>query len=107
MLNKIIASQASSTSSINKSDLEDIVKPIIDFCETVVPVLLSVVVALGAIWIILLCVKFSRADEPQEHDKAKKAIRNAVIGFILIFVLLIMIRVGAKILESWWSNYNY
>ncbi len=107
MLNKIIESQASSTSSISNTELQKIVQPIIDFCETVVPVLLGVVVAIGAIWIILLCVKFSRADEPQEHDKAKKAIRNAVIGFILIFVLLIMLRVGANILETWWSDYNY
>lgn len=93
--------------AITQNDLEKIVNPILQFCQVLVPVMLSVVGALGAIWVILLCVKFSRADEPQEHEKAKKALKNAIIGFVLIFILLIMLKVGLNIFEDWWRNYAY
>ena len=100
MFNTILAS------TISQGDLTKIVQPILDFCDTLTLVLLPVVGALAAIWIILLCVKFSKADEPQEHDKAKKAIKNAVIGFVLIFILLIMLKVGLPILQDWWEGYK-
>lgn len=93
--------------AITQNDLEKIVNPLLQFCQVLVPVMLAVVGALGSIWVILLCVKFSRADEPQEHEKAKKALKNAIIGFVLIFILLIMLRVGLNVFEDWWNNYAY
>lgn len=100
MFNSILA-------TVSENDMNKIVQPIIDFCGVLVPVLLAVVGALGGIWVILLCVKFSKADDPQEHEKAKKALKNAVIGFILIFILLIMLKVGLSIFTNWYENYNY
>lgn len=99
MLNTILA--------ITQSDLERIVNPIIQFCNVLIPVMLTVVGSLGAIWVILLCVKFARADEPQEHEKAKKALKNAIIGFVLIFILLIMLQVGLGVFKNWWAGYAY
>ncbi len=90
---------------MSQSDLVKIVQPILDICNVLVPVLLAVVGSLGAIYCILLGVKYARADEPQEHDKAKKALKNAIIGFVLIFVLLAMLKVGLAIFEPWWSTY--
>ena len=92
--------------AISESDLTKIVQPILDVCKVLVPVLLSVVGAVGAIYCILLGVKYARADEPQEHDKMKKALKNAIIGFVLIFVLLAMLQVGLIIFEQWWPNYG-
>ncbi len=90
---------------ISQNDLEKIVKPILDLCSVLVPVLLSVVGAVGMIYCILLGVKYARADEPQEHDKCKKALKNAIIGFVLIFVLLAMLQVGLSVFENWWESY--
>lgn len=87
--------------------LEKIVNPILEICNVLVPVLLAVVGSLGAIYCILLGVKYARADEPQEHDKAKKALKNAIIGFVLIFVLLAMLQLGITVFESWLSTYGY
>lgn len=84
-----------------------IIKPVLDVCNVLVPVLLSVVGAVGAIYCILLGVKYAKADDPQEHEKAKKGLKNAIIGFVLIFVLLIMLQVGLSIFTEWWSNYAY
>ena len=93
--------------AITTDQMNKIVAPITQFCSVLIPVLLTLVGSLGAIWVILLCVKFARADEPQEHEKAKKALKNAIIGFVLIFILLIMLQLGLNVFKDWWSNYQY
>lgn len=91
--------------AISQADLEKIVLPIIQICNTIIPVLIAVVVAIGGIYCIILGVKYAKADEPQEHEKAKNGLKNAIIGFVLIFVLLIMLKVGATVFIDFWSNY--
>lgn len=93
--------------ALSQAELAKVAQPVIDVCKVLVPVLLSVVGALGLIWCVLLGVKYAKAEDPQEHEKAKKALKNAIIGFVLIFVLLIMCQVGVTVFTNWWSNYNY
>ena len=52
---------------------------------------LTVVIALAAVYCIILGAKFAKAEEPQEREKAKAALKNAIIGFVLIFVLLVLL----------------
>lgn len=92
--------------AMSQADLNKIVAPVIEVCNSVVPILLAVVGAVGAIFCIILGVKYARADEPQEHEKAKQGLKNAIIGFVLIFILLIMLKVGVEIFTNYWSNYN-
>ncbi len=93
--------------AMSTSDMNKIIQPILDVSKVLVPALLAVVGALGAIYCILLGVKFARASEPQEHENAKKALQHAIVGFIIIFVLLIMLQVGVTIFTDWWQNYAY
>ena len=93
--------------AMSTSDMNKIIQPILDVSKVLVPALLAVVGALGAIYCILLGVKFARASEPQEHENAKKALQHAIVGFIIIFVLLIMLQVGVNIFTDWWQNYAY
>ena len=88
------------------SDLNSIVQPVLYLCTSLVPVLLGVVGAVGALWCILLGVKYAKADDPQEHEKAKKGLINAIVGFVLIFVLLIMLNIGVGVFTDWWSTYD-
>ena len=88
------------------NDLNTIIQPVLDLCNTLVPIMLAVVGAVGALWCILLGVKYAKADDPQEHEKAKKGLFNAIIGFVLIFVLLIMLNIGTDVLTDWWSEYD-
>ena len=88
------------------NDLNSIIQPVLDICNTLVPIMLAVVGAVGALWCILLGVKYAKADDPQEHEKAKKGLVNAIIGFVLIFVLLIMLNIGTNILTEWWRDYD-
>ena len=88
------------------SNLNSIVQPVLDICRSLIPIMLSVVGAVGALWCVLLGVKYAKADDPQEHEKAKKGLINAIIGFVLIFVLLIMLNIGTKVLTDWWATYD-
>ena len=88
------------------NDLNSIIQPVLDICNTLVPIMLAVVGAVGALWCILLGVKYAKADDPQEHEKAKKGLLNAIIGFVLIFVLLIMLNIGTDVFTEWWSTYD-
>jgi len=99
MVNTILA--------VAEKDLNQIVKPLLDVLGVVVPVLLGVVGALGAVWVIFLGVKYAKAEDPQEHDKAKQSLKNAIIGFVLIFVLLIALKIGVSIFTNWYKNYDY
>ena len=88
------------------NDMNSIVQPIIQICQSLVPVMLAVVGAVGALWCILLGVKYAKADDPQEHEKAKKGLINAIVGFVLIFVLLIMLNIGTSVFTEWWATYD-
>ena len=88
------------------NDLNSIIQPVLDICKTLVPIMLAVVGAVGALWCILLGVKYAKADDPQEHEKAKKGLINAIVGFVLIFVLLIMVKIGYNVFYQYWRGYN-
>lgn len=93
------------TLAITSGQLQKVAQPIIDVCNAVIPVLLGVVAALGTIWCIFLGVKYARAEDPQEHEKAKKGLKNSIIGFVLIFVLLLACKIGFDVLEQWYLSY--
>ena len=88
------------------SELNSIIQPVLELCQSLVPILLAVVSAVGGLWCILLGVKYAKADDPQEHEKAKKGLINAIVGFVLIFVLLVMLTIGTNVLTEWWAGYD-
>ena len=57
--------------------------------------------AVGTIYCIFLGVKFSKSDEQNSGEKAKKDLIGAVIGSLLIFVLIIALNIAVPILEDW------
>ena len=88
------------------NELKSIIQPVLDICNSLVPIMLLVVGSIGALWCILLGVKYAKADDPQEHEKAKKGLVNAIVGFVLIFILLIMLNIGTDVLIEWWKGYG-
>lgn len=85
----------------NDAKLEDVASPIVDLLSQVFNVLMLLVGAVGAIYCISLGVKFARAEEPQEREKAKSHLKNAIIGFVLIFVLVVALRIAIPNLSAW------
>ncbi|MDR2557977.1 MAG: pilin [Oscillospiraceae bacterium] len=85
-------------------DLTAVTAPITDLLETIFNIAIPLVGAVGAIFCIFLGLKLAKADEPQERDKAKGSLKNAIIGFVLIFVLVVVLRIGLPIMTEWAAN---
>ncbi len=86
------------TAAPNFSTVTD---PIIDLINALVGPAIAIVGALGAIFVIILGVKFAKAEEPQDREKAKSSLKNAIIGFVLIFVLLVALKAVIPIMQQW------
>ena len=83
------------------ADLSKVTSPIMGLLETVLNVMIPLVGAIGAIFCVFLGIKYSRAEEPQEREKAKQHLKSAIIGFVLIFVLIVALRIGLPIMIDW------
>ena len=89
----IFAASTEGTKAGTVPDFTEAVKPIVDFIN-----------ALAAIYCIILGAKFAKAEEPQEREKAKAALKNGIIGFVLIFVLLVLLSGVSGLLVNWVSK---
>ena len=85
-------------------NLEKVTEPIIGLVNQVLNVLIPLVAAVGALFCISLGIKYARAEEPQEREKAKQHLKNAIIGFVLIFVLIVALRLSAEPLTNWMNS---
>lgn len=92
---------AGSNSQTAQVDFGAASKPIVNLVNQVIGPIISVVAALAAIYCVFLGVKLAKADEPQEREKAKMALKNAIIGFFLIFILIVVLRVLTPQLARW------
>ena len=99
---------AESTEAARKTDSTDafgeMSRPIIGLLNKAVVPAISLVGAIGAIYCVLLGAKLAKADEPQEREKAKAALKNALVGFILIFVLLVALHIGTDAMTNWYKE---
>ncbi len=80
---------------------DSIVAPIVSLLNSLMGPLLAIVTAAGALYCVVLGVKYAKAEEPQEREKAKSALKNAVVGFVLIFVLILGLNLLMPILVDW------
>ena len=80
---------------------DPVVTPIVDLINSLMGPALALVGALGALYCVILGVKFAKAEEPQDREKAKSHLKNAVIGFVLIFVLLLALNLAMPALQKW------
>lgn len=80
---------------------QDVTRPIIALLDLALYPALGIVGTLGTIFCILLGVKLAKAEEPQEREKAKTALKNALIGFLLIFILIVALKIGMDSMQKW------
>ena len=85
-------------------DFEEVSKPITDLINKLLTPVLAVVGAGGTIFCVTLGVKYAKAEEPQEREKAKTHLKNAIIGFVLIFVLIVALKILMPQLSEWMTN---
>jgi Na+-translocating ferredoxin:NAD+ oxidoreductase RnfA subunit len=78
--------------------------PIIKLLDQMLTPALSIFTALAAVYCVILGAKLAKAEEPQDREKAKNALKNAVIGFVMIFILLALLKVGMKAMTGWYNQ---
>ena len=83
------------------STFDPVVTPIVDLINSLMGPALALVTAIGSLYCVLLGVKFAKAEEPQEREKAKAHLKNAIIGFVLIFVLILALNLSKDPLIAW------
>lgn len=86
---------------LSAADVSNVVSPVIDLINSLTGPVLAIVGAVGALYCILLGVKFAKAEEPQDREKAKSHLKNAIIGFVLIFVLLVALAKLTPVMINW------
>lgn len=67
------------------------VQPIIKILGTIVPILLTLVGTAGAIFIVILSVNYSKAEDAGKREEAKKRLIGTIIGVVLMIALLIVV----------------
>jgi hypothetical protein len=94
---------ASSNTTDKSNPFGTMSKPIIKLIESALAPALSIFAAIAAVYCVILGAKLAKAEEPQDREKAKNALKNAVIGFVMIFVLLVLLKVGMSAMENWYN----
>ena len=80
-----------------------VMAPVIGLIQSLMGPLLGLVGAVGSLYCIVLGVKFAKAEEPQDREKAKGALKNAIVGFVLIFVLMLGLNILMPRMIQWVS----
>lgn len=100
---------AGETSDFNEDgsvNFDKVTSPVVDLINSLLGPAIGIVGALGAVYCVILGVKFAKAEEPQEREKAKSHLKNAIIGFVLIFVLMVVLRLSIGPLTQWATGTN-
>ncbi len=100
-LGPVTAHAADTAASSAELDVSDATNTITTMIGSLLSPLLGIVGAVGTLYCVLLGVKFAKAEEPQEREKAKTHLKNAIIGFVLIFVLIVALKLMMPQFEKW------
>ena len=100
MMVVVMATPASATGA----NFDSITNPIVELINSLLGPALAIVGAIGSLYCILLGVKYAKAEEPQDREKAKGHLKSAIIGFVLIFVLMLALKLAMPILQNWVAN---
>lgn len=84
-----------------KLDVSNATNTITAMINSLLGPLLAIVGAVGTLYCVILGVKFAKAEEPQDREKAKTHLKNAIIGFVLIFVLIVALNLMMPQFEKW------
>jgi uncharacterized membrane protein len=82
-------------------NFQPIIAPILEVINAILWPLIAVVGSVGAVYCVFLGIKIAKSDEQNSREKAKKDLLGAVIGFALIFVLIVALKIAMPILSDW------
>ena len=97
----VVAANVNMAAAAAQSNFNSIVQPIVGLLSKFVTPMLMIVGAGGVLFCIVLGVKYATAEEPQEREKRKQALKTAIIGYVLIFVLIVALKLSIGPLTTW------
>jgi heme O synthase-like polyprenyltransferase len=80
---------------------DSVIAPIVSLLNSILGPMLAIVFAVGSLYCVILGVKYAKAEEPQDREKAKGSLKNAIIGFVLIFVLILALNLLKTPMVNW------
>lgn len=83
------------------TNFDSITNPIVELINSLLTPALAIVGAVGSLYCVVLGVKYAKAEEPQDREKAKGHLKSAIIGFVLIFVLMLALKLAMPIMQNW------
>ena len=86
------------------TNFDTVTNPIVELINSLLNPVLAIVAAVGTLYCVVLGVKYAKAEEPQDREKAKGHLKSAIIGFVLIFVLMLALKLSMPILQDWVAN---
>ncbi len=78
-----------------------VIQPILEVINAILWPAIAIVGSVGTIYCVFLGIKIAKSDEQNSREKAKKDLLGAVIGFGLIFVLIVALKIAMPILQDW------
>ena len=87
--------------SINFNPVLD---PVLEIINAILWPAIGLVGAIGTIYCIVLGVRLARSDESGSREKAKKDLIGAILGFVIIFILIVGLKILMPILQEWVST---
>lgn len=88
---------------ISGSGLSDLAKQIFDYIGYILIPIMIVVGAAGIIYSVYLGVNLAKADSADKRQEAKSRMVNAIIGFVCIFVLVLLMYLFVDNVETIFS----
>lgn len=82
-------------------DFTPVTSPVLEIINAILWPAIGLVGAIGTIYCIVLGVKLAKSDEAGSREKAKKDLIGAIIGFVVIFVLIVGLKILMPILQDW------
>ena len=75
------------------SQFTAVVKDIAAFINAMLTPILILVASAGTVYAVVLGVNFARAETSDKREEAKKRLINAIIGIVIIFILLLLLKI--------------
>ena len=85
-------------------DFNPILAPVLEVINAILWPAIGLVGAIGSVYCIILGVKVAKSDEAGSREKAKKDLVGAIIGFVIIFILIVGLKIAMPILQDWVST---
>jgi hypothetical protein len=82
-------------------DFNPVIKPVLDVLNAILWPAIAIVGSVGTIYCIFLGIKIAKSDEQNSREKAKKDLIGAVIGFLIVFILIVGLKILMPIMQDW------